>query len=55
MICNVGAGCTNRALQKHKCPKTEPFREFKMGFGLRAKEHIYEGEQLRMPMHHWGV
>lgn len=36
-ICAVGAGCTNRALQNRKYAKTEPFREFQMGWGLRAK------------------
>ena len=42
-ICAIGTGCTNRALQNRKYAKTEPFREFQMGWGLRAKECIAEG------------
>jgi hypothetical protein len=36
-ICAIGGKCMNRAIQSRKYAKTEPFREFQMGFGLRAK------------------
>jgi hypothetical protein len=36
-ICAIGGRCSNRALQNRKYAKTEPFREFQMGWGLRAK------------------
>lgn len=42
-ICALGAGCTNRAIQQRKYAKTEAFREFQMGWGLRAKESIPGG------------
>ena len=42
-ICNIGAGCSNRVLQQRKYAKTEVFREFQMGFGLRAKEAVEDG------------
>lgn len=42
-ICALGAGCTNRAIQQRKYAKTEAFREFQMGWGLRAKEDIGGG------------
>lgn len=42
-ICPVGSGCTNRVIQQRKYAKTEAFREFQMGWGLRAKEAIGDG------------
>ena len=36
-ICAIGPKCSNRVLQNKKYAKTEQFREFQMGWGLRAK------------------
>ena len=43
-ICNVGPHCTNRALQQRKYAETEVFHEAEMGWGLRAKTPILEGQ-----------
>lgn len=45
-ICAIGSGCANRALQSRKYAKTEPFREFQMGWGLRAKVRVLAAKYL---------
>jgi len=42
-ICKIGTHCTNRAIQTRKYARTEVFREFQMGWGLRAKDAVVSG------------
>lgn len=42
-VCNVGPQCGNRSIQNRKYAKTERFREYGMGWGLRAAESITHG------------
>lgn len=43
-ICHVGGDCTNRQFQNKEYSCYERFREHAMGWGLRATQHIKEGD-----------
>lgn len=42
-ICNVGKGCGNRQFTNREYVKVQPFQEYGMGWGLKAKEFVSAG------------